>query len=45
VPWYDPNNKVAKMLEAALARPLGAFGMSTNHVYHVRALLVAFGGL
>jgi branched-chain amino acid transport system substrate-binding protein len=41
VPWYDPNKKVAKMLEAALAKAYPGVGMSTNHVYTFEALLVA----
>ncbi len=41
VPWYDPNKKVSKMLEAALAKAYPNVGMSTNHVYTFEALLVA----
>lgn len=41
VPWYDPNKKVAKMLEAALAKASPGVNMNTNHVYTFEALLVA----
>jgi branched-chain amino acid transport system substrate-binding protein len=41
VPWYDPNKKVSKLLEAALAKAHPGVGMSTNHVYTFEALLVA----
>ncbi|MGH6665783.1 MAG: ABC transporter substrate-binding protein [Pseudolabrys sp.] len=41
VPWYDPNKKVTKMLEPALAKAYPGVGMSTNHVYTFEALLVA----
>lgn len=41
VPWYDPNKKVAKMLEAALAKASPGVNMNTNHVYTFEALMVA----
>ncbi len=41
VPWYDPNKKVSKMLEPALAKAYPGVGMSTNHVYTFEALLIA----
>src|SRR6185295_20004278 len=41
VPWYDPNKKVSKLLEAALAKSAPDVGLSTNHVYTFEALLVA----
>jgi branched-chain amino acid transport system substrate-binding protein len=41
VPWYDPNKKVSKVLEAALAKAYPGVNMSTNHVYTFEALLVA----
>ncbi len=41
VPWFDPNKKVSKLLEAALAKAHPGVGMSTNHVYTFEALLVA----
>jgi branched-chain amino acid transport system substrate-binding protein len=41
VPWYDPNKKLSKMLEAALAKAYPDINMNTNHVYTFEALLVA----
>jgi branched-chain amino acid transport system substrate-binding protein len=41
VPWYDPNKKVSKMLEAALAKAYPDFNLNTNHIYTFEALLVA----
>lgn len=41
VPWYDPNKKASKMLEAALAKSSPGVSLSTNHVYTFEALLVA----
>ena len=41
VPWYDPNKKVSRTLEAALAKAYPGVGMNTNHVYTFEALLVA----
>src|SRR6476660_7151596 len=41
VPWYDPNKKVSKLLEAALAKAAPGVNMNTNHVYTFEALLVA----
>jgi branched-chain amino acid transport system substrate-binding protein len=41
VPWYDPNKKVTKVLEAALAKAAPGVNLSTNHVYTFEALLVA----
>jgi branched-chain amino acid transport system substrate-binding protein len=41
VPWYDPNKKLSKQLEAALAKKFPGVGMNTNHVYTFEALLVA----
>jgi branched-chain amino acid transport system substrate-binding protein len=41
VPWYDPNKKVAKQLEAALAKAHPDINMNTNHVYTFEALMVA----
>ncbi len=41
VPWYDPNKKVSKLLEAALAKAYPESNMNTNHVYTFEALLVA----
>lgn len=41
VPWYDPNKKVSKMLEAALAKAHPGVNVNTNHVYTFEALMVA----
>jgi branched-chain amino acid transport system substrate-binding protein len=41
VPWYDPNKKVSKQLEAALAKKYPGINMNTNHVYTFEALLIA----
>ena len=41
VPWYDPNKKVTKQLEAALAKAHPGVNLNTNHVYTFEALLVA----
>ena len=41
VPWYDPNKKVSKMLEASLAKAHPGINVNTNHVYTFEALLVA----
>ena len=41
VPWYDPNKKLSKQLEAALAKKYAGVNMNTNHVYTFEALLVA----
>lgn len=41
VPWSDPNKKVTKQLEAALAKAHPGVGVNTNHVYTFEALLVA----
>jgi branched-chain amino acid transport system substrate-binding protein len=41
VPWYDPNKKVSKQLEAALAKAHPEINLNTNHVYTFEALLVA----
>ena len=41
MPWYDPNKKMTKMLEAALAKSAPGVNLSTNHVYTFEALLVA----
>jgi branched-chain amino acid transport system substrate-binding protein len=40
-PWYDPNKKMAKQLEAALAKAHPGFNLNTNHVYTFEALLIA----
>jgi branched-chain amino acid transport system substrate-binding protein len=41
VPWYDPNKKVSKQLEAALAKAYPGINLNTNHIYTFEALLVA----
>ena len=41
VPWYDPNKKVSKLLEAALAKAHPDLNMNTNHVYTFEAVMVA----
>ena len=41
VPWYDPNKKVSKQLEAALAKAYPGVNLNTNHIYTFEALLVA----
>src|SRR5215218_8629358 len=33
VPWYDPNKKLSKQLEAALEKKYPGVNMNTNHVY------------
>lgn len=40
-PWYDPNKKVSKLLEAAMAAAHPGLNLNTNHVYTFEALLVA----
>jgi branched-chain amino acid transport system substrate-binding protein len=41
VPWYDPNKKLSKQLESALAKAHPGINLNTNHVYTFEALLVA----
>src|SRR3954464_4624618 len=41
VPWFDPNKKLSKMLEAALAKKYPEINLNTNHIYTFEALLVA----
>ena len=41
VPWYDPNKKLSKQLEAALGQKYPDINMNTNHIYTFEALLVA----
>jgi branched-chain amino acid transport system substrate-binding protein len=41
VPWYDPNKKLSKQLEAALAAKFPGVNLNTNHIYTFEALLVA----
>jgi branched-chain amino acid transport system substrate-binding protein len=41
VPWYDPNKKLAKQLEAVHTKAHPEINLNTNHVYTFEALLVA----
>jgi branched-chain amino acid transport system substrate-binding protein len=41
VPFQDPNKRLSKALEAALAKAYPGINLSTNHVYTFEALLVA----
>jgi branched-chain amino acid transport system substrate-binding protein len=41
VPWYDPNKKLSKVLESALAKKYPEINLNTNHVYTFEALLIA----
>jgi branched-chain amino acid transport system substrate-binding protein len=41
VPWYDPNKKVSKQLEAALGQKYPGVNLNTNHIYTFEALMVA----
>ncbi len=41
VPWYDPNKKVSKLLEAALAKAHPGINLNTNQIYTFEALMVA----
>ena len=40
-PWYDPNKKLSKALDAALAKVHPGVNVNTNHVYTFEALLTA----
>jgi len=41
VPWYDPNKKLSKVLEGALAKKYPDINLNTNHIFTFEALLVA----
>ena len=41
VPWYDPNKKMTKILQAEFAKAFPDLNMNTNHVYTFEALLIA----
>ncbi len=41
VPWYDPNKKLSKVLEDALAKASPGVNLNTNHIFTFEALLVA----
>jgi branched-chain amino acid transport system substrate-binding protein len=45
VPWYDPNKKLTKQLEAAHHKAYPDINLNTNHVYTFEALLVAADAL
>jgi branched-chain amino acid transport system substrate-binding protein len=41
VPWHDPNKKLSKVLEDALAKAYPDINLNTNHIFTFEALLVA----
>jgi len=41
VPWYDPNKKLSKQLEAAFGKAYPGLNLNTNQVFTFEALLVA----
>jgi branched-chain amino acid transport system substrate-binding protein len=41
VPWYDPNKKLSKQLEAAHTKAFPDINLNTNHIYTFEALLIA----
>jgi branched-chain amino acid transport system substrate-binding protein len=41
VPWYDPNKRLSKELESALAKSYADVNLNTNHIFTFEALLVA----
>ncbi|MFY9314902.1 MAG: ABC transporter substrate-binding protein [Burkholderiales bacterium] len=41
VPWYDPNKKLSKQLEAAHTKAYPEINLNTNHIYTFEALLIA----
>ncbi len=41
VPWYDPNKKLSKVLEAAHSKKYPEVALNTNHIYTFEALLIA----
>ncbi|MGH8739854.1 MAG: ABC transporter substrate-binding protein [Burkholderiales bacterium] len=41
VPWFDPNKKLSRQLEAAHRKAHPDINLNTNHVYTFEALLVA----
>ncbi len=41
VPWYDPNKKLSKILEAAHTKAFPEISLNTNHIYTFEALLIA----
>jgi branched-chain amino acid transport system substrate-binding protein len=44
VPWYDPNKKLSKVLEAAHSKKYPEVALNTNHIYTFEALLIAADG-
>jgi branched-chain amino acid transport system substrate-binding protein len=41
VPWYDPNKKLSRQLEAAHRKAYPDINLNTNHIYTFEALMVA----
>jgi len=41
VPWYDPNKKLSKQLEAAFEKAYPGLNFNTNQVFTFEALLIA----
>jgi branched-chain amino acid transport system substrate-binding protein len=41
VPWYDPNKKLSKQLEAVHNKAHPEISLNTNHIYTFEALLIA----
>jgi branched-chain amino acid transport system substrate-binding protein len=41
VPWYDPNKKLSKQLEAAHVKTFPDINLNTNHIYTFEALMIA----
>jgi branched-chain amino acid transport system substrate-binding protein len=41
VPWYDPNKKLSKRLEAVHTKAFPDINLNTNHIYTFEALLIA----
>jgi branched-chain amino acid transport system substrate-binding protein len=41
VPWFDPNKKLAKQLQAVHNKAFPEINLNTNHVYTFEALLIA----
>ena len=41
VAWYDPNKKLSRVLETALAKAYPDVNLNTNHVFTFEALMIA----
>jgi branched-chain amino acid transport system substrate-binding protein len=41
VPWFDPNKKLSRQLEAVHTKAFPEINLNTNHIYTFEALLVA----